>query len=332
MIRSDREAVLQICASFGLAAGPEASITPVSRGAVGRIWRLDAGTGRYALKETFSEPDEEAVGHETAITAHLAAAGIRIPRSLPAGSGRFLVPLASDTGGSWLRLFEWIDGEPADLADPATADRIGHLLGRLHAHALPSRLPVDPWYETTPDPATWDELAEAARKQGAGWSQELAGRNGLLRALAELVTPAAPAGLLTCHRDLHPDNVLVEAGDLVPLDWDDAGPACPGRELAGVLMFWHVSDGAAGEAAAERTLRAYRAAGGPGRLRDERAFGMYLAGRLNFLRGQATLALDPAAGTADRGYASAEVSDTLARLPTLPMISRLIALANAILG
>jgi hypothetical protein len=154
-----------------------------------------------------------------------------------------------------------------------------------------------------------------------------------LRALAALVTPAAQADLVTCHRDLHPGNVLVDgAGDLVALDWDDAGPACPGRELAGVLMFWHVGAGRADEAAAERTLRAYRAAGGPGRLRDERSFGMYLAGRLNFLHGQATLALDPDADPADRDYASAEVSDTLARLPTLPMISRLTGLADAILG
>ena len=32
------------------------------------------------------------------------------------------------------------------------------------------------------------------------------------------------------ERDLHPDNVLVDAsGDLVLLDWDDTGPACPDR-------------------------------------------------------------------------------------------------------
>jgi Ser/Thr protein kinase RdoA (MazF antagonist) len=164
----DRRAVRQICAAFGLTAGPDASITPVSRGAVGRIWRLDAGTDRterYALKETFGEPDEQAICHEAAITAHLAAAGIRLPRALPASSGRFIVRSASDARGGWLRLFEWIDGEPADLADPATAGRIGRLLGRLHAHALPPQPPVDPWYETTPDPAIWDALTAAGREQ-----------------------------------------------------------------------------------------------------------------------------------------------------------------------
>jgi aminoglycoside phosphotransferase (APT) family kinase protein len=70
-----------------------------------------------------------------------------------------------------------------------------------------------------------------------------------------------------------PTHVLVEAsGELAVLDWDDARPACPDRELAGLLMFWHVyDDGTADDAAVRRTLAAYRAGGGPGRLRTGRA-------------------------------------------------------------
>ena len=145
------------------------------------------------------------------------------------------------------------------------------------------------------------------------------------------MTPADTSALVTCHQDLHPDNVLVaDSGDLIPLDWDDTGPACPDRELAGLLMFWHVNvDGQADDAAVTRTIAAYRAAGGPGQVRDELSFGMYLAGRLNFLHGQATVALDPGTTADDRRYACTEISDTLARLPALPLISHLISVAAA---
>ena len=334
VIGGGSESVELVCGAFGLTAGPGASLTAVSRGAMGRIWCLDLGAERYAVKELFGEPDEEPVGPEAAFTARLESAGIRLPGSLPGRDGRFLQELAPEQGGSWLRLYRWIDGVPADLADPGLAARIGGLAGRLHVLAGPARGAAGPWYEKVPGPATWDQLADAARGQGAGWGEALAGQAGLLRDLAGLVTPMARDRLVTCHRDLHPGNVLVEAsGELAVLDWDDAGPACPGRELAGLLMFWHGrDDGTADEAAVQRTLAAYRAGGGPGRIRGEQAFGMYIACRLNFLQDQASVALDPGTAPEHRAYASSEICDTLARLPAPSLISHLTSLAAATLG
>jgi hypothetical protein len=121
--------------------------------------------------------------------------------------------------------------------------------------------------------------------------------------------------------------------ELAVLDWDDAGPACPDRELAGLLMFWHGhDDGTVDDAAVQRTLVAYRASGGPGRLRGGQSFGMYIACRLNFLEAQASVALDPGAAPEHRAYASSEISDTLARLPMPSLISHLTSLAAATLG
>jgi Ser/Thr protein kinase RdoA (MazF antagonist) len=330
VIRADRTTAEHFCAAFGLAAGPQATISAVSRGAMGQIWRLEAGTERYAVKELFWESGEEQVRREAALTAQLAAAGIRLPRSLPGRDGRFLVRLPADLGGRWLRLYQWIDGVPVDLADAGTARSVGDLLGRLHAHAAAPEGEIDPWYETVPDPAAWGELADAARAQGAQWGPVLASRAALLLDLAELVTPAALDRQITCHRDLHPDNVLADgSGELILLDWDDVGPACPDRELAKLLAEWYAYDGAADRAAVRRALAAYRAAGGPGRLRDERSFGMLIACRLNFLQAQASVALDPGAAAEHRQYACGEISDTLQHLPTFTMMAELIGLAGA---
>ena len=75
----------------------------MSRGAVGRIWRLDLGAERYAVKELFREGDEGPVGPEVTITAHLESAGIRLPGSVPGPDGRFLQELDPGHGGGWLR-------------------------------------------------------------------------------------------------------------------------------------------------------------------------------------------------------------------------------------
>lgn len=322
------ELVGHVRAVFGLPELEPSSLSMAGRGAMGRLWRLDCGPHRYALKELFRAADADDVRIETAVTARLSAAGVPLPDSMPAVDGRFLVQLPEAFGGDWVRLYRWIDGTPVDPAAPGVATQLGELLGRLHASALPPHGDPDPWFETTPDPAEWELLVDAALAAGLPWAPRLAAMRPMLAELAELVTPMPVEHMITCHRDLHPDNVLADQdGRLVLLDWDIQGPACPDRELAIVLVRWHFDNGVLNADAVRATMAAYRAAGGTGQLRDRHSFGMSIAADLNFLRNQARVVLDPAAATEHREFAEREVLASLVLMTTVPVIDELLDLA-----
>ena len=303
--------------AFDLGDG-DVSITPGARGALGQVWRLVAGHQVYALKQVFAgTPSGRAeVGAEVAFAQRAASAGVRLPASHPDRKGRYLVPLLD---GGWLRLYDWVDLQPANLA--AAAEALGVLLARLHqcapaADREPGGAPPDSWYEVPPDPDVWRPLVIAATEAGTSWASRLAAATDGLPSLHAIVSSADPAAMRLCHRDLHPGNVLAdEAGELVVVDWDDLGPADPARELARTLVAcFH--DGDPDLASMRRTYRSYVEAGGPARLRSAADFTMLIATQLNFLNLQVRVALDPTALPRDRNWAELEIDSGLRILPT----------------
>jgi Ser/Thr protein kinase RdoA (MazF antagonist) len=312
-------------AAYGWPADVAVSTGP--RGALGQIWRVDVGPARYALKEIFAEPASEAlIETELAFGRRATAAGVRLPASHPGRDGRHLLT-APD--GRWLRLYDWVDLRPVDLAAGTTPGRVGSLLARLHrcGPATTTEADGDPphrWYHGVPGAHEWLEVADAAATAGVAWAAPLADRLATVPDLTEAIGPADPAELILCHRDLHPENVLdaVDAadpdrdGEFVVVDWDNLGPAAPARELARVLFDWFCPGPTIDLDAMGAAYTAYLAEGGPGRITRPADFTTLIATRLNFLLVQARVALDPKVKPRNREWAVREIDETLRLGPT----------------
>ncbi|MFC4116776.1 phosphotransferase enzyme family protein [Nonomuraea zeae] len=297
------------------------------RGALGQIWRLDVGPASYALKEIFAEPPSEAlVEAELAFARRAAASGVRLPASHSDREGRHLL---TAPGGTRLRLYDWLDLRPVSPAAPATPQLLGALLARLHrcapaATAEPDGGPPDRWYDRVPAASDWAEVTGS----DAAWAAQVAAVAAAVPELCAAVAPADPAGLVVCHRDLHPENVLAgEDGALVVVDWDNLGPAAPGRELARALFDWFYEDHVADLGAMGRMYEAYVRAGGPGRVTGPADFSMLLASRMNFLLVQSRVAIDPEAEPRHREWAEREIDETLRLLPTARQLADVLELA-----
>jgi len=308
---------------IGVSAGP--------RGALGQFWRLEIGSARYALKHIFDEPPTEAsIRVELDLVSRARDAGVRAPASHPARDGQYLLT-ARD--GTWFRCYAWLELRPVASDASDTARRLGALLAGLHrcapvASAEPNGDgPPDPWYDQVPPAVAW----EAVVTSGTSWAARLNDRLTMLPQACAAVAAVDPARLILCHRDLHPENVFVDPqGQLVVVDWDDLGPADPGRELTRALFDWWCNEDATDLGAVRAMLASYVDAGGPGRITGPADFSMLLACRLNFLVAQTALALGPDAERAHREWAEREIDVGLHLLPTPRQLADVLAVARRV--
>lgn len=311
--------------AFGLGDGA-LSVRPAGRGAQASIHLLDLDGTRYALKRHHGAVDEDEVVREAAHLDRFARAGVEVPVHHRDRAGRYVVRVPSRLGGGAVRLTHWIEGEPVGAGTVDVAASLGALVGTLHGAAPRATEDLGRWYSTAPDDLVWDDLVQ--RSAGAPWEATLAARIADLRQHGALVRAAGPPSgpLVIGHRDLHPENVLRSPdGTLRALDWEDAGPVDPGRELAKVLVQWHVDGDAVSTEAVRETVAAYRAVGGPGSVTGPEDFAMVLSTEPNFLVGQLRAALDPATAPEHRQHAEAEIAESLRCLPTPGALDRVLS-------
>ncbi|WP_217240278.1 phosphotransferase enzyme family protein [Streptomyces sp. AC555_RSS877] len=315
-----------IADTYGLGAGPWTT-TPVTRGALGQIWKLtgNGSSSSWAVKELLFGCDEGQVDREAALRNASEQLGISSPRLMPNRDGAYVSRLTPPLGGSYVKLYDWIEGTDADASKPEMLSWCGRTLALLHRAGESAAIGApSAWYEQCPQEADWEKLHEETRRAGVPWADAL-GRFIATSAteLARYVTPSDPGDLVTSHLDMRPQNVLVGAAGPVLLDWDNAGVISAERELARAVYVW-----AGGNdfhaASARRLVRAYRDAGGPGVLKGLDSFSMLFATDLNYVRVQAECAVDPTVTAEQREFAGGQVVASLRKLPDLAAVSRLV--------
>lgn len=258
----DTALATEVARAFAL--GGDAVLTgPVAGGRLGDIWRLETDRGVWAVKETRGELDVAEAEAQASYQEQVLAGGVPTPVVVRTPDGA----VSAEVLGRRFRVGSWVDLRPRERRlDPRA---VGELVARLHGVVVPGDGPVHFWYADPVTPARWRELVERLERAGAPFVDRLAALHDDLAEIAGLVAPHDP--VQWCHRDLFSDNLLATTrGGLCVVDWDEAGPADPSRELALLLLEF-------GCGQRDRTtalVRAYAEAGGPGRVRELEDFSM----------------------------------------------------------
>jgi Ser/Thr protein kinase RdoA (MazF antagonist) len=257
--------------AFGL-DGPVTGWEPVGGAWSNRVYRLDAGGRRYAVKEMrnpWAEPRwQEWLAESWSFEQRAIAAGVAAPRPVPNPADGSCLAWVSRLGRDEqreapVRVHHWTAGTPVTPGPVAanTARWAGRTLATLHGLRITPRdrglFPVT----GTATADRWPGLTEAARHHHAPWAGTMDEAAPAVALIADLVRSAGfrPDQEVMTHGDIDQKNLLLTAAGPVLCDWDLAAPLGPRRELADVAMSLA---GWADMSVAREAVRSYRLAGG----------------------------------------------------------------------
>jgi Ser/Thr protein kinase RdoA (MazF antagonist) len=288
------------------------------RGELGEVWRLRTTTGHWAVKRCFERQREPDAEQTTGLQSAAIANGVFAPAPVRARDGRLL----ADVGASQVRVYEWVALAPLDLGLDVTA--LGTAAARVHTAAYSGAIPDSEAWFTEPITATeWGATFATVAAAGAPFADALAAHLDELTDAATLVRK--PDMLQPCHRDLFAENVrATDDGRVCVIDWDNAGLADPGYELAMVL--WEFARADVDRAAG--VYEAYRRAGGPGRIDGPASFSMMITVASRLLHRSCRLWLD-ATGSDEHTRRNREIEWWIREPCTRPVVEFLLdALAD----
>jgi Phosphotransferase enzyme family len=287
----------------------------IERGEQGQVEELVTSRGTYAVKTSFREPELD--GEDAAFQAAARAAGVPAPEVLRAAGGAWHAVI----GDLPVRVYEWVDLLP--VTREIDSGEAGRIVAAIHRMPFAGSRPEDPWYTEPVGAQAWDELLDRLAAAGAPFAAGVAGLRDELVAMEALLRRSSD--LRTCHRDLWAENVRpAAAGGLCVIDWENCGLADPGQEVAGVVFELGIGDPARGA----EVYRAYRAAGGPGRMDGRAAFSMTIAQLGHILEAACEIWLDPESSQDERCRQEGRVAEFVDEPLTVAAIDELLDAAR----
>jgi Ser/Thr protein kinase RdoA (MazF antagonist) len=250
----DPELGSQLASAFGLGL-PTGSMSQIAWSQTGEQWSLQTDRGRWRLRTLLPWITSESLEDAVRLRDAAVVQGVASPEPVRTPAGDLIVELGVQR---WCA-DAWMDVGPAPVMPPsvALARRVGEILGTLHALALPTSAPINPWLTQRRSAEEWNRIVGVVRSRGADWAPALEDALPAILDLTSIEAEAAGEAPILCICDL---SVRAGAGDeVVVVHWDFAGAFLPSCELALVLSGWGTGhDGSVNEPAVKALMDGYR--------------------------------------------------------------------------